>query len=112
MEPDLKVTFDPPSNRLTLDLTVRDPYRYGMRELPRTRENLAQAKESPLLRFNDVPAPTWYNRTLHLEFYGAKLEGILDIFSGNAFLQDGEKKILQGSLTGDRFDQAYRQLQL
>lgn len=110
MNPDLRASFDPTANKLTLELNLKEPERYGFKGIPRKPEDLAKALESPLLRFNDQADENWKNRTLILELYGSKLDGTLDIFSGQAFLKEGELKVLEGSLVGDRFAQALRQL--
>ncbi len=107
----LTIAFDPGSNKITLNFKLDSPEDLGFKESPRSSQDLAKALTEPLQRFNDIPYDQWKNRRLELEIYGQRMNDIVDIFSGNATLWEGDRKILWGSISGDRFDQMLRHIQ-
>ena len=85
--------FLPESNQLQIDLLLDDPAAQQVAFTAVGSDELSQISASDLK-----------GKVLRLELYANRLGDRLDIYSGKTWFLDGDAKTLEGSVSGDAFD--------
>lgn len=96
----LDVSYDGARGKLTIRALLTEPEAHGF-GLP-ARENESDLRQS----FNDIGIAPLAGRVLEVEMYANRLSDVLDFFTGDAKVFDGDIEMFTGSVSGDNFSDA------